>query len=474
MAGRAVSFINSADRFVDKFIPPTLLADREMRTRARMFLISHLFGPILGNVIPACLFWLEPNSGMPLFVLAASITCFWVFPFLLKYTARYVLLSHLSIQNLLFAILWGCYFFGGASSPFLPWLVTVPLLAFFYLGASVRTCTTILLQIGLSLGGFTTFYLVGGSFPEIIALPRLQGIGIISIVSASTYVVMMALFYAKILASQAEVEAEVTKHLATSAELRAAALLAERAGVAKAAFLARMSHELRTPLNAVIGYSQILLEETHAEEQATAHSDLSRINNAGRHLLHVVNAILDLSKIEAGKMDVFVEAIDLDKILADLSARWSDADQKPEVAMSWGLSGGDIEIRTDSAKLERIVDAVVENAVRHTKSGAIDILFDARQPEGTSEPELSISVRDTGCGIAAESVPGLFETFAERDDATTSKFGSAGLGLPLSKRLCDLLRGEMSVETRLGVGSVFTICLPSLPASFDAAALQAA
>jgi signal transduction histidine kinase len=469
-----MSFIANADRLIDRFIPPILLADREMRTRARMFLFSHMFGPILGNVIPACLFWLEPKSGTPLFVLAASITSFWAYPFALRYTGRYVLLSHLSIQNLLFAILWGCYFFGGASSPFLPWLVTVPLLAFFYLGASLRTCAIILLQIGLSLGGFATFYLVGGSFPQIIALPRLQGIGVISIISASTYVVMMALFYAKILASQAEVEAEVNKHLATSAELRAAALLAERAGVAKAAFLARMSHELRTPLNAVIGYSQLLLEETDAAEEAVAHSDLARINHAGRHLLHLVNAILDLSKIEAGRMDVFVEAIDFEGFVADLSTRWRDAEINPDVAISWRLSGADVEVRTDVAKVERIVNALVDNAVRYTKTGAIDILVDAEPLPGERGSQLSISVRDTGCGIAPENIPGLFETFAERDDATTSKFGSAGLGLPLSKRFCDLLKGELLVESELGVGSVFTIRLPNNPASALAALPQAA
>jgi signal transduction histidine kinase len=469
-----MSFIANADRFIDRFIPPTLLADREMRTRARMFLFSHMFGPILGNVIPACLFWLEPKSGTPLFVLAVSITCFWVFPFALKHTGRYALLSHLSIQNLLFAILWGCYFFGGASSPFLPWLVTVPLLAFFYLGASLRTCVIILLQIGLSLGGFTTFYLIGETFPQIIALPKLQGIGVISIVSASTYVVMMSLFYAKILASQAEVEAEVNKHLATSAELRAAALLAERAGVAKAAFLARMSHELRTPLNAVIGYSQILLEETDATEQAMAHSDLGRINHAGRHLLHLVNAILDLSKIEAGKMDVFVEALDLEKFIGDLSACWSTADKSADVAISWRLSAAGGEVRTDVAKLERIVNALVDNAVRYTKAGTIEILVDAEPLDAARDSQFSISVRDTGCGIAPESIPGLFETFAERDDATTSKFGSAGLGLPLSKRLCDLLKGELLVESKLGVGSVFTIRLPNSPASPVAALSQAA
>ena len=291
-----MSFIDSADRIVDWFIPAHLLAEREMRTRARMFLISHLFGPILGNVIPAYLLWLEPHPGATLLILALSITCFWVFPFLLKFTGRYVLLSYLSVQNLLFAILWGCYFYGGASSPFLPWLVTVPLLAFFYLGASVRNCFILLLQICMSLGSFAEFYLLGGSFPTTIPLSQMQGIGVISIISASIYVAMMALFYTKILASQTEVEAELNKHLETSAQLRAAALQAERAGVAKAAFLNSMSHELRTPLNAVIGYSEILLEDTDPKADPTSWSDLGRIHNAGQHLLSLVNAILDLSR----------------------------------------------------------------------------------------------------------------------------------------------------------------------------------
>ena len=143
------------NKIIDWFIPGTLLADREMRTRARMFLVSHMFGPILGNVIPAFLWWDGTGPTAPLGVLAGSICAFWTFPFLLKYTGRYQLLSFVSIQNLLVAILWGCYFYGGLSSPFLPWLVTVPLLAFFYLQATVRTCVTLLLQISASLVTFT-------------------------------------------------------------------------------------------------------------------------------------------------------------------------------------------------------------------------------------------------------------------------------------------------------------------------------
>jgi signal transduction histidine kinase len=456
-----MSFIDSADRIVDWFIPADLLAEREMRTRARMFLISHLFGPILGNVIPAYLFWLDPHPGATLAILASSITCFWVFPFLLKFTGRYALLSYISVQNLLFAILWGCYFYGGASSPFLPWLVTVPLLAFFYLGASLRTCVIILAQICVSLGGFSEFYLLGGSFPTTIPLSQMQGIGVISIISASMYVAMMALFYAKILASQTEVEAEVNKHLETSAQLRAAALQAERAGIAKAAFLDSMSHELRTPLNAVIGYSEILLEDTDANVDPTACADLARIHSAGRKLLSLVNAILDLSKIEAGKMEVFRESVDLARFAEELEARWSDRDKNCGNRVSTRLVGATGFVSTDLAKLERMTNALIDNAVRFTNNGAVEIVIDATpSADGAGESWLSIAVRDTGCGIAAESIPKLFEIFVNREDATASNYGSAGLGLPLCDRLCRLLGGNLAVESEPGKGSTFTIRLP--------------
>jgi signal transduction histidine kinase len=454
-----MSFIDSADRIVDWFIPAHLLAEREMRTRARMFLISHLFGPILGNVIPAYLFWLEPHPGATLFILALSITGFWVFPFLLKFTGRYALLSYISVQNLLFAILWGCYFYGGASSPFLPWLVTVPLLAFFYLGASARSCFIILLQIGVSLGSFSEFYLLGGSFPTIIPLTQMQGIGVISIISASLYVAMMALFYTKILASQTEVEAEVNKHLETSAQLRAAALQAERASIAKAAFLSNMSHELRTPLNAVIGYSEMLLEDTEESADPTSWTDLGRIHNAGRNLLSLVNAILDLSKIDAGKMEIFRETVDLKSFAHQIESNWSRSDRNAGNSISARLLGPAQAVYTDPTKLEKMVGALVENATRCTRDGTIEIVIDTtRAAEGNGW--MSIHVRDTGVGIAPESIPKLFDVFVNREDATASNYGSAGLGLPLCNRLCRLLDGTLSVESELGKGSTFTIRLP--------------
>src|ERR1043165_4257881 len=120
--------------FVDYFIPAQMAADREMRQQARMFLFSHLFGPFVGNVVPAAIYVLDPNPTYDVYVLAIAITGFWIFPLALRMLGRYNLMVMLSVQNLIFCIFWSCYFYGGVHSPTLPWVLTIPLLAFFYIG----------------------------------------------------------------------------------------------------------------------------------------------------------------------------------------------------------------------------------------------------------------------------------------------------------------------------------------------------
>ena len=454
-----MSFNAALTPITDWFIPGDLLADREMRTRARMFLISHMFGPILGNVIPAYLLWVDPKDAGKLVILAGSICSFWVYPFALRHTGRYALLAFASIQNLLFAILWGCFFYGGLSSPFLPWLVTVPLLAFFYLGASVRNCITILLQITTSLTIFIALFALGGHFPQTIPLADMQGIGLISIISASIYVSMMALFYARILASQGEFEKEVRKHLETASQLRGAVSEAERASAAKADFLAKTSHELRTPLNAIIGYSQMLLEETDPGVDPQGVDDLNRIHDAGRHLLHLVNAILDLSKIEAGKMEVFVEPVDVAALLQQVANRWTSAHRIEGRRISLQIEPASGVIEADAEKLEQILDALIDNALCHAPNGDVDIA--ARIPKaGTGNDVVEISVADKGPGIAEALVPALFETFNSHDDVSPSKYGGAGLGLPLCHRLCSLMGASLSVRTAPRVGTTVVVALP--------------
>ncbi len=450
------------DLMIDWFIPDQLAAERETRLRARMFLISHFFGPILGNTMPALLLILKPQSPWTLAVLSGSLWAFWTLPFLLRWTGQYVLVALLSVQILVFAILWGLYFYGGASSPFLPWLLTIPLLAFFYLGADWKPRLMVLGIFAVNFSGFYGWYLTGHPFPEELPLESMQGIAIISILVISVYVSMMALYYAKVLASQSELEIEVKGHLATAAELRSTLVEAERAGAAKAEFLAKMSHELRTPLNAVIGFCEILLEDAEAEGDAQAIADLHRIHTAGHHLLRLVNDILDLSKIEAGRMELFSEQVDVAGLIkaAVENCRRVAALHGTEVTVNLDRALG--TAFCDAKKLDQAFTHILDNAAKFTEKGRIVISAERRQ-NGDGDA-VAIAVRDTGPGITQDRIPDLFEKFGVAADVSASKYGGAGLGLALSLQLCRLMGGDITVESARGVGSCFTITLPTKPA----------
>jgi signal transduction histidine kinase len=457
MTGVTMSIGADVTKFIDGFIPAHMLEDREARTRARMFMFSHTFGPILGGVIPGYLLFIDPSAKWKLLLLAASIFSFWGYPFALKYTGRYQLLCYTSIQNLLFAITWGCYFYGGLSSPFMPWLVTVPLLAFFYLRADAKSGAIVSAQILASMLAFTVAIEVYG-LPHTIPLQNMAAIGVISIGSSAIYVSMMALYYAGILKSQKEFEDEARRHMETSNELRDAVDRAERAGAAKAEFLARTSHELRTPLNAVIGFSEVLLEETDPNEDPQGVDDLNKIHVAGKHLLGLVNAILDLSKIEAGRMEVFAESHSLTRILTSVTERANAVARKRGVEFRIAVDARADDIEMDAAKFEQILNLLIDNAVKYAGEG--EVVVTARPARlASGESGVEIAVIDRGPGIDGMLLPTLFETFSEGQDIQHGQKGP-GLGLPLARRLCRLMRGDLHVARTGSHGTEMSIELP--------------
>jgi signal transduction histidine kinase/CheY-like chemotaxis protein len=446
--------------WLDWFIPPALGADREMQQRARMFLISHFFGPFLGNTITVCLYWLDPHPGYGLWVLAAAITAYWAFPYALKRTGAYTSLALISVANLVFVVLWGCFHYGGVSSPFVSWLLVVPLLAFFYLGPALLPR---LLVLGMIAGGvsiFYAFYAAGHAFPEHVALRALSGIGIVSTICAAIYVSMMALYYANIVANQSELEHEVHDHRATAIKLREAKDEAENANRAKSEFLAKMSHELRTPLNAVIGYSEMLLEDAEVEgTEQQAVQDLQKIKIAGKHLLSLVTDVLDLSKIEAGKMELFNERIDLAALIDELVATARPLCARNGNALTVERAGDLGEAEGDVTKLRQAVLNLLSNAAKFTKDGRV-ILSIAREHSRGGD-WIRFAVRDTGIGISRANLRKLFQNFSQAEAWTSSKYGGTGLGLALTQKLCRLMGGDVSVESELGHGSCFTIRLPA-------------
>jgi signal transduction histidine kinase len=452
--------IVALDRLVNYFIPRKIAVDRDRRNRAHVFLVSHILGPLIGNVVPIALYVVDPAPGYQVAVLAISITSFWIFPFVLRAGAPYNPLALVSIQNLIFCILWSCYFYGGVTSPTLPWVLVIPLLAFFYLGSSKSLRAIVMIMFAANLAIFSSFYLFGYPIKNDLPVAAMQGLGLVSTIAASLYVAMMALYYAKIQASQTELESEMRQHMATASALRLATEEAELAGAAKAEFLAKMSHELRTPLNAVIGYSQILLEDAEDEGDSETTADLNKIHSAGQHLLKLVNEVLDLSKIEAGKMELDLEETDLAELLGEIVHAARPAAEKRGNEILCIIAPNLGTALCDATKFRNMTGQLIDNAVKFTHNGKIELVAE-RHLDGSSD-DLVIHVVDTGIGIASDQIANLFEKFTVADDASTSKYGGTGLGLALSQKLCKLMGGEIFVESALGMGSRFTIRVPLL------------
>ena len=472
MKAKFAEMIAALDRLVNYFIPPEIAADRDARNRAHVFLVSHILGPFIGNVVPIALYVLDPAPGYEVVVLAISITAFWIFPFVLRAGAPYNPLALVSIQNLTFCILWGCYFYGGVRSPTLAWVLVIPLLAFFYLGSSKSLRLIVMTMFAVNLAIFSCLYLFGYPIKSDLPVAAMQGLGLVSTVAASIYVAMMALYYAKIQASQSELESEMREHMATASELRRATEEAERARAAKADFLAKMSHELRTPLNAVIGYSQILLEDAEDEKDVESIGDLTKIHDAGQHLLKLVNEVLDLSKIEAGKMELDLEETHLAELLSEIvgASRPAAAKNGNEVVCRLAPNLG--TALCDAGKFRNMAGQLLDNAMKFTHNGKVEVVAERHVDE--LGDDLVVRVIDTGIGIAPAQIANLFEKFTVADDSSTSKYGGTGLGLALSQRLCKLMGGEIAVESEVDRGSCFTIRMPLVAGRRKTDALVAA
>ena len=448
------------DSIVNWFVPASISKDAGKTKNVRMFLISHLMGPLLGHPITLFLLLNDPQPWPHVYVLGASLTLFWAFPFAVKYFGRYYeLLAFVSIQNLTFAILWGAYNYGGVSSPFLIWAITVPLLAFFYVGSSWIAKVAVPASLTLSMGLFYLIYLNDSSFPTNIPLTSMVEAGLISALCACGYVFMMAIYYTNIVDSQSELLKEKDRHDLTLQELIAAKDDAEAANGAKSEFLAKMSHELRTPLNAVIGYSEILLEDAELESRGEDIADLQKISAAGKHLLAMVNDVLDISKIEAGKMELFIEEVDLANFLNDVefTARPMIIQNSNKLFVDKSRDLGVIE--ADATKLRQTVLNLLSNAAKFTQSGRIDLIVEREEID--NKEWVSISVKDTGVGISDEHTKLLFSNFSQAHPSIAAKFGGTGLGLSVSQKLCQLMGGEITIESEVGVGSRFTILLPA-------------
>jgi signal transduction histidine kinase len=218
-----------------------------------------------------------------------------------------------------------------------------------------------------------------------------------------------------------------------------------------------MSHEFRTPLNAILGYTSMLMQGIAGDLSTQQKRNMTRIDSNSKHLLSLINDILDISRIEAGKMPLHATEFAVADLIAEVTAELDPIIVRSKLKVTTELDSDGKLLHSDRQKVKQIVLNLLSNALKFTPEGSITVTSRLRRSEGT----LAIAVKDTGIGIAPEDQGTIFEDFRQADSSPTREYGGAGLGLSICRRLASMLGGRLTVESKVGAGSTFTLILPT-------------
>ncbi len=258
-------------------------------------------------------------------------------------------------------------------------------------------------------------------------------------------------------------ELELLKHelARKNVELGQAKQAAEDANQAKTVFLASMTHELRTPLQSIIGYSSLLVDDAKEWGIESAEGDLKTINSAGKHLLTLINDLLDMAKAEAGKIEIHVETFDLDALIDETRRAVIPLAEKNANKLAVESPSGPLgKMTSDMTRVRQVLFNLLSNACKFTHQGTVTLRA-AKRPQPDAD-WLHLEIIDTGIGMTPEQVAKLFQPFQQADSSTTKKYGGTGLGLSIVRKLCRLMGGDATAASQPGKGSTFTVDLPMM------------
>ncbi|WP_223643153.1 ATP-binding protein [Corallococcus sp. EGB] len=284
--------------------------------------------------------------------------------------------------------------------------------------------------------------------------------GIVTVFHDRTEVLERARLLERVKEVSSELEARVQSATAELAEqnekLRRQAIQLEQASAAKSQFLANMSHEFRTPLNAILGYTNMLLQGVSGEMTPPQRRNLTRIDSNGRHLLEVINEILDITRIEAGRMPLHLSDFGIPELLQEVMAEMDPIIARSKLSVDTRLDEGLPGVWSDRQKVKQIVLNLLSNALKFTHEGGVQVMAEYQNATGT----VAISVKDTGIGIDVSNQEKIFEDFQQVDSSPTRAYGGTGLGLSICRRLAEMIGGRVSLQSAPGQGSTFTLHFP--------------